>query len=192
MTTNNQQLISGIGINDLKRKVSKELYARKALSVWHSILHKCYSDHYKEKPNYYEDCTVCDEWHKFSAFYEWFKENYKHGYVISKNIIVKDNKVFSPDNCCFVPKRLTQLLVGGKILRGGCLMGVGKLKNKYIARLRIQDNKQIVLGIFDTEEEANRVYKIEKEKYVKEVAEIYYSETKISKKVYDALMNYTL
>lgn len=59
----------------------------------------------KNKPTY-EGCTVCDEWLYFSNFKKWFDENYIEGFQLDKDIIIRGNKVYSPQTCCFVPKEI--------------------------------------------------------------------------------------
>ena len=51
-------------------------------------------------------------------------------------------------------------------------------------------NKTYNLGHFDTIEEAFNAYKQGKIAYVREVADVYYKEGKITKEVYDALYRY--
>ena len=46
------------------------------------------------------------------------------------------------------------------------------------------------MGCFNTKTESKLAYKSAKEKYVKELAEEYFKEGKIDKRVYDALMEY--
>ena len=50
--------------------------------------------------------------------------------------------------------------------------------------------KQEYIGIYNTAEDAFAAYKQAKETYIKEVAKKYYTEGKITKQVYDALMKY--
>lgn len=59
----------------------------------------------------------------------------------------------------------------------------------YGAKVTLYGTKKH-LGTYKTIEEAFAAYKREKEAYIKEVAQKYYDEDKITKRVYDALMNY--
>ena len=49
-------------------------------------------------------CSVCEEWKHFSNFKKWFDENYIEGFDIDKDILIKGNKVYSPEACSFVPR----------------------------------------------------------------------------------------
>lgn len=50
--------------------------------------------------------------------------------------------------------------------------------------------RKISIGTFDTPEEAFSAYKAKKTNKVKELAEKYYKEGKITERVYNALLNY--
>jgi hypothetical protein len=60
---------------------------------------------------------------------------------------------------------------------------------KYQSYLHRKD-KLAHLGTFDTPYDAFNAYKIAKEQYIKELAEKYIQEGKITEKVYNALMRY--
>jgi predicted transport protein len=73
--------------------------------TWLNMMKRCYDKEYqKKKQPTYIGCIVCDEWHNFNTFNTWFNENYIDGFAIDKDIIIKNNKIYSPETCCFVPK----------------------------------------------------------------------------------------
>ncbi|EOX1555450.1 hypothetical protein ACPD0L_000751 [Vibrio cholerae] len=76
--------------------------AMPALRVWRHMLYRCYAEKAKLTHPTYGECTVCDEWHNFTNFYHWYKENYIEGYHLDKDIKVPGNKVYSPETCMFV------------------------------------------------------------------------------------------
>lgn len=159
--------------------------------VWHSILVRTlYTPHKRLHPAY-NDCTICDEWLNLSNFRDWF-ENPENGYLdglqIDKDILVKGNKVYSPDTCCFVPREINAAISFKH--KGKCpIIGVKVHLDKFETSISRYGNR-VYLGIFDTVEEAFYAYKAAKEQYIKELAENYFQEGKITKKVYDALMKY--
>ena len=179
-------LVYGVGINDL-------LYTRGTPSylAWTSMLERCYSQRYQGTKSTYCGCSVCDEWLIFSCFKRWFDDSengYQEGYHLDKDIICKNNKVYSAHTCCLAPSEINSLLTNRKQHRGAYPLGVTKLKNgKYQARI---GEKRKSIGTFNTPEEAFNAYKDVKERYIKSVAEKYFQEGKITKKVYDALMKY--
>ena len=71
---------------------------------------------YKTKYSTYEKCSVCEEWHNYQKFLlNGFAKNYyeiaQERMEIDKDILVKNNKIYSPDTCVFVPRRINSLLI---------------------------------------------------------------------------------
>lgn len=171
----------GTHLSSIKGKTTK------VYITWVNMLKRCYCE--KTQINYptYKDVTVCKEWHNFQNFAEWYEENYIEGFFIDKDIICKDCKIYSPETCCFVPNEVNMLFVKSSKARGAYLIGVHKVKNRYVAQ--INKNREVIfLGSFITEIEAFKAYKTAKEQYIKEVAEKY--KYQIKKQVYQALVNY--
>lgn len=181
-----KELVYGVGINDL-------LYTRGTPSyqAWTSMLKRCYSNKYQNKKSTYMGCTVCDEWLLFSNFKKWFdspNNNYQQGFQLDKDILVKGNKIYSPHTCCIVPASINTLFTNRKKNRGVYPIGVIKKNNgKYVARAC---GVKRHIGVYETIQEAFYAYKNAKERYIKSVAEKYFNEGKITKRVYDALMKY--
>lgn len=177
-----------LGINDMQGQCNDISY-----KIWKGIIGWCYLYNNRLKDKSYQDCEVCEEWLQFSNFYNWFynpENGYKDGYNIDKDILVKGNKLYSPQTCCFVPHEINKTFIKCKGRRGELPIGVDKTKNNmYRAKY---SNKETVLtiGLYKTPLEAFNAYKIAKEQYIKELAEKYFQEGKITKKVYDALFRY--
>lgn len=76
---------------------------------WHGMMTRCYSKGAKGVSPTYLGCTVCDEWHDFQAFSDWFDVNYIDGYHLDKDIISHGNKVYSPDKCMFVHRHTNSI-----------------------------------------------------------------------------------
>lgn len=164
---------------------------------WYDMLKRCYDPRYSEKHNTYSDKTVCEEWHNFQNFAKWFDENYYtvdngERIELDKDIIKKHNKIYSPDTCIFIPKRLNTLFVKKDKNRGKYPIGVthsGKRYQASVCRTISKGvHKTIHLGTFDTPEEAFEIYKQAKEDYIKEMADEY--KDKIPQKLYDAMYRY--
>ena len=139
----------------------------------------------------YRGCLVAEEWHNFQVFAKWFHENYKPEYMqnwhLDKDILVKGNKIYSPETCCFIPVEINLLLGKSKSKRGEYPIGVIKTKNRYIAVIG-HEKRKIHIGSFLTINEAFIAYKNFKEKCIKEVADKY--KDQITAKTYQALYNY--
>lgn len=181
--------IIGIGINDYDGLVKINNKNIQSYNTWRLILLRCYSEKEQIKCPTYRDCSVCDEWKYFSNFKRWFDENYIEGYAIDKDILIKGNKVYSPETCCFVPARINSLFIKMKNNRGGLPIGVIYSKNKIRYRCCFTyKGKSTCFGYFDTPESAFYTYKQTKELYIKEIANEW--KDKIAPKVYEALMKY--
>lgn len=181
-----RRLIFGFGINDMY-----EASHTVAFTKWYNMIRRCYDTKYhKGKPSY-KEAVVCDEWKYFSKFKGWFDVNYIDGYHLDKDILCKGNKEYNPDNCCFVPNEINAMLTKSDKIRGDLPVGVrlGKSKKKYEARLSIYKG-YIHLGTFQSKEEAFSAYKHAKEKWIKDSAFKYFTDNLITKRVYEALLNY--
>jgi hypothetical protein len=108
---------------------------------------------------------------------------------LDKDILIKGNKIYSPDTCIFVPHEINMLFIKRNAKRGKYPIGVSydKQKKKFEASCSI-NNKQKRIGRFSTAEDAFNAYKIYKEGLIKQVATIY--KAKIPYELYNALINY--
>ena len=160
---------------------------------WDGILRRCYSERIKKLRNSYSDCLVDECWHNLQNFGEWFEKNYNPKYMkswcLDKDILVKGNRIYSPETCCFVPNEINVIFTNGYIRRGEYPKGVSyKPKiNKYIAQYQ-KDGVVTHIGTFKTVDEAFQAYKEAKEKYIKEKADKW--KDQIDPKVYEAMFNY--
>lgn len=165
---------------------------------WRSMLRRCYENNFKEKHETYKEAVVCDEWLNFQNFAEWFDVNYytvdNERMQLDKDILHKGNKIYSPENCVFVPQNINKLFCKCDKSRGEYPIGVdfNKQSNKFRARCSVYKNgtnKSIHLGKYNSPEDAfYKGYKPFKEKYIKQVAEEY--KNQIPKELYDALYKY--
>jgi len=98
--------IFGVGFEGSgKHKPTKNKKISKEYSVWMGMMRRCYDREFqKKKQPSYIGCTVCEEWHNFQNFAEWYKKNYPNDgekYELDKDIKVDGNKIYSPDTCIF-------------------------------------------------------------------------------------------
>ena len=167
----------------------------KTYKVWHSMMARCYSNSGLASRSTYMDCSVYEGWHCFQNFAKWYEDNYYEiegeQMHLDKDILVKGNKVYSPDTCVFVPETINGLFVKSNAIRGALPIGVSyhKKDRMYYSRCNNQLlGKTITVGTFTTPEGAFEAYKEYKEKYIKEVAEKYRGN--IPSHLYDALIQY--
>lgn len=161
---------------------------------WRDMLKRCYSEKIQEKRPTYKGCTVSKEWHKFSNFKKWYNNNYyeidKHRMTLDKDILIKNNKVYSEDTCIFVPMNINNLFTRSNSTRNNLPIGVcfDKSKNKYKVTCSVNNGKSKNIGTFNSPDEAFKAYKIFKENYIKQVADIYKEIIPI--KLYNAMYEY--
>ena len=157
------------------------------------MLERCYSLKKHEKFPTYKGCVIDKRWHNFQNFAKWFKENYNsetmQGWHLYKDILVKGNKVYSPETCCFVPFEINTLILTNKGKRASLPIGIISSKNKksFISRFNILGIKKHI-GVYSTVEEAFEAYKEAKENYIKEFADKW--KDLIDSRVYQALQEY--
>lgn len=162
---------------------------KKSLSKWRSMLNRCYNSDYKDTHPTYEKIEVCKEWLNYQNFKKWYEDNYIENFELDKDILVKGNKIYSPETCCFIPQEVNKVFTKTNSKRGQFYIGVhyNKKENKYVARVN-KSSQKIYVGIFNTPEEAFQAYKTAKEGYIKEVADKW--KGKITEQVYEAMYNY--
>lgn len=160
--------------------------------TWHQMMVRCYSETFKEKCKNYDECSVCDEWHDYDVFYDWFQEQFKPNckFQLDKDLLFQGNKVYSPETCCFVPGHINSIITNSKALRGDYPVGVSLYKNsgKFSSSCNNGKKKQIHLGFYNTPEEAFEAYKAYKYQVVRRMAEESLKNGEIEQKVYEALL----
>ena len=189
--------VYGVGYLGNEKSKDENGKSLKSYETWKSMLERCYSEKCKKKYPTYKDCSVCKEWHNYSNFKEWFNNNYYEiegeKMALDKDILVKGNKIYSPDTCVFVPQNINKLFTKRNKARGEYPIGLYKPNNsnKYQAQCRIFYNgkkQHKYLGLYNTIEEAFNSYKEFKENYIKQVAEEY--KDNIPYELYKAMYNY--
>ena len=177
--------------------------------AWIKMLERCNLESVKTKHPTYYDAHCCNEWLEFDNFYEWIinQDNYDiwkqtyHNFNLDKDIIQKGNKYYSPKYCELVPDNVNKLFTKRDKCRGDTPIGVtrhiirGKTKNtiRYYAQCTNNfdpGSRVKYLGSYYTAEEAFYVYKQYKEELIKRIAEYEYNRGTITKRCYQAMLNY--
>ena len=167
---------------------------------WKGMLQRCFDDKFKEKRPTYKDTACCNRWLCFANFLEdleILKQEYNWDDDIKlnldKDILNKNNKIYSLENCVLVPDWINLLFIKRDANRGDCPIGVSYHKGakKYQARCNV-NGKQISLGLYSTIKEAFNVYKQAKEQEIKRVADECVSKGYVTKdsRLYNAMINY--
>ena len=183
----------GVGLNDVDFRVRVDSKPIWQYSLWTNMLNRCFSEKEKQRHPTYRDVTCCDEWLSFANFFEWINEEvgYKGkpiGFELDKDILMRGNKVYSPETCSFVPQAVNKLLTDRSNDRGE--FPVGFYFDKRAGKFKVQFNcfgRQKYLGYYTTIESASFAYKTAKEAQIKIVATQYKDVLKST--VFESLMN---
>ena len=165
------RLVYNVGINDANYRVQewaivdggdgkrkqRLVWICPFYSRWRDMLKRCYSHKYQETRPTYIGCSVCDEWLTFSVFRAWMETQNWDGKELDKDILVPGNRVYSPNVCVFIDRRVNSfVLENGASCRK---LMVGASFNKTATRFKAFCNdgsgKQKYLGSFPTELEAH-------------------------------------
>lgn len=176
--------VCGVGINDAEHVVTRntkdmdgKIISRwicPYFSVWKSIISRCYAKTKGLHLKTYKNTTVCKEWHIFSNFYSWCKENNytpNKSNCLDKDLVylITDNqcdgKIYSPSTCSILTPTANNYLKSAKRARGDCMLGVTKDQTgKYSAVIPVYGRNKH-LGSFNDEYEAHCAWRGEKISY---------------------------
>lgn len=174
-----------LGVGEYSFKKNREAY-----SLWSGML--CRVANVKQNLLCYRNVSVSEDWKCFQNFADWHEHNkIPRQYIpnLDKDILSCGVKIYSPETCCIVPKELNLLLVSSnnsKIRKHKLPCGVFPNKKRFLSKCRVL-GKHVLLGTYDTPEEAHAVYLDFKQKHVKQIAEKY--KTILKPKVYESLVN---
>jgi len=187
-----RSLVYGVGINDWDGAVKVEGKKIREYLLWANMLKRCFDQKLKQNQPTYQGVTCSKEWLSMTKFIEDVSQMRGFGldgWALDKDILVKGNKLYSKDACCFVPQEVNNLLIKSDNSRGEYPVGVcfHKASGKFMASLTINGKKKN-LGYFTTAEEAFQVYKAAKEAQIKVVAEKW--KHILDERVFRALMTY--
>lgn len=189
----NERSVYGVGFRPTKYS-SHDTDGRitKEYNLWSGMMTRCYNDKYKLESPSYADAQVCDEWLYADNFMDWCQSQIGfnvNGFQLDKDILIKGNKIYSPETCCFVPAEINTVFTKANAKRGNFPIGVSWHihHSKFAACIRI-NNKTKHLGYFSTVDEAFAAYKSSKEAHLKVIADKY--KEVIDERVYLALYSY--
>lgn len=144
--------------------------------AWCNLLQRVYSSTFHKRQPSYKLTTVCEEWHNFQNFADWYtNQPFKgKGYDLDKDLKVRDNLHYSPSHCLLLPRELNTVLIDNKSARTSLPIGVRKCKDsKSFTSFISKNSTSKYLGSFPTAHEAHQAYREAKETYVHELANTY-------------------
>ena len=122
-----RSLVYGVGINDWVGAVKVDGKLIMEYTLWARMLERCFDEKYKQKYPTYQGVTCSKEWLLMTSFIEDVSKMKGYdldGWHLDKDILVKGNKLYSKDACCFVPLEVNLLLTKCDKTRGEWPVGV--------------------------------------------------------------------
>lgn len=164
-------------------------------NVWTSMNSRCKNASYSNSLSAYVGCSVCDEWEDYKNFEKWCFENLYNcngeKLELDKDLLVKGNKIYSPNTCCFLPKRINVLITSRRAYKNGLPPGVtcpGTRSDTYIVNTKL--GEQRIYKSFEDKNAAFNYFKQKKEAHIKSVASYY--KNFLPDKIYNALITYEI
>jgi hypothetical protein len=164
-------------------------------NMWFDMYQRCTSERSRKiRPHYYKT-ELHPDWYNFHTFADWAEHQRGYNEFCEKGIpyqldkdLLGEGTLYSPDNCCFLPKEVNAFL-RTNLSRANTsgVTGVVVLPNgKYRACIRdSRVGKNIHLGCFVDIDEAASAYKTKKQEICRYLAEKY--KNTISQKAFDKL-----
>lgn len=156
------KLICDVGINDADYITQPTINGKTVICPfykrWFSMIVRCYSKNSLETNKTYSGCSVIPKWHSFMNFKSWMENQDWEDKCLDKDLLIKGNKIYSPDTCVFITHEVNCFLVDQVRRRGGCPIGVYKHKDgKYVAQTN-HNGEKFYLGWYDYPEQAHKVW----------------------------------
>lgn len=180
---------AGIGFIGIgPHKATENNIRTKPYAIWYGMFNRCYMNSDNPRNESYTNVYVCDEWHNYQNFANWFLDNYTYGFELDKDLRIKWSNVYSPETCSFIPPNLNKLMTDHRKRRGKYPIGVRENGNGYSARCFDGLGNREWLGTFKTPELAFQAYAEFKKKAITNAANLY--KDCIHNEVYENLINW--
>lgn len=181
-------LIYRVGFNDLQEPVRSGKTVMPAYTRWYSMMERGYCTKFKARCPAYADCTVDPRWHRLSVFKAWFDANWRPGLELDKDILVPGNKVYGPDTCVFVPRRVNNVIQSIKGNGTAATCGAIPCDNGYQA-VCLDGGKRLT-RYFSEQADAVLWYRATKGKVIRRVATDALARKEIDIVVHKALLKH--
>ena len=187
--------VCGIGMPGIKYGSVRNGKVTKEYPTWSYMIEICSCETSK-------NAICCEEWLLFDNFYEWLhsQENFDKWlngeyWTLDKDILIKGNKIYSPETCCLVPRMVNSLFKKQENKKTRLPIGVQFEANRqrYIANCSNSVNGKdynMYLGSFNNSEDAFKCYKEYKENLIKRVARIEFNKGNITKRCFESMLKY--
>lgn len=160
-------------------------------STWKGMFHRSYAAAYHDKKPSYVGCSVHEAWHDFQCFGEWAVHQVGWGEIdfqIDKDLLGGGSKVYGPDTCVMLPRKINMVLQTRSFKDDGLPCGVhwDSERELYVGQSKGSKPPKRFASV----EQAYVHYKEAKEFRVMELAEIY--KGRIDERAYEKLKSFQL
>jgi hypothetical protein len=171
-----KDLLYDVGFNDGKYHAMVSRKPVKNYLSWQGMLRRCYDKKWQTRNPTYFGCSVSENFKSYSYYHEWCLNQIGFNgldFQLDKDLLCKGNKVYSEDNCVFLPQEINKLLTTRKAVRGELPIGVSLSKDTsgFKSQGSFGTFHKKYLGYFPTAKEAFMRYRQVKESYIKFQAE---------------------
>lgn len=176
--------IYGVAINDADYAVVKHgivdgktkiIWRCPFYTRWYDMIRRCYQKTFTSKSIKYSQCSVCDEWLKFSNFRQWMERQDWRDKQLDKDLVKLGNKVYCPEFCVFVDGITNTFMEDCGAARGNSLIGssLSKQHKKYESYCRNPFTKKMErFGLHETSESAHEAWRARKHELACQLAEL--------------------
>ena len=192
-----KRLVCGFGINDADYVVSgveyvydedgnktKRNFECPFYKIWSGVLTRLFKSLDVNRPTY-EDVGISDEWKYFSNFKAWMEQQPWEGMHLDKDLLSGENKLYSPETCCFLPPTLNNLISFKKSNGAKNSTGVYFVDKKWMCFMTV-DGVAKSYGRFATEKEAYQKYREIKASAIESKLKSFEGEPFLTERVRDA------
>ena len=161
------KMVCIVGINDADYVVSHCVNGKHAIcpfyATWVNMLARCYSAKIQAAHPTYIGCSAVTEWHSFMSFRAWMEQQDWEGKQLDKDLLIAGNKVYSPDTCVFVSRKLNTFTTDSGATRGQWPIGVNWQGEAFRAMCSNPfSGKKEHLGCFTCPHEAHEAWRARK------------------------------
>lgn len=99
--------VYAFGVNDAPYQVNKANEGKRCpyYIQWKNVMARCFSPAFQRNQPKYSACTIAAEWLSFMGFRSWMEQQDWKGKQLDKDILVEDNKHYSPETCVYVDRK---------------------------------------------------------------------------------------
>lgn len=182
------------GINDVNYNICKRETIRRAghkscqklvwmcpyYADWVKMVDRCFcAKRHKQDPSY-AACDVYEGWRYLSNFIEWVDSQPNKDWKncqLDKDLLITGNKLYSPETCTYIQRRVNLFLVGSNENVNGLMIGVSIDRRSKVKKFTAQCKNHFTgrhefLGNFKTELEAHLVWKAKKHEHACRLADL--------------------